>query len=181
MSYVQHCNLTSVYTTPCSQGKVSFLLVTTELSPFIHFTSPSSFPSGNHCSVLWICVLAFVFFCLFVFYIWVKSYDICLSPSDLFHLSNTLQLYIITNGKISSFLRLSSILLCVNWWFWTVVLEKTLEIPLDCTEIQPVHPKGDQSWVFTGKTDVETETPILWPPDVKSWLIWKDPDAGNRG
>ena len=67
-----------------------------------------------------------------------------------------------------------------NWCFWTVVLEKTLESPLDCKEIQPVHPKGDQSWVFIGKTDVEPETPILWPPDVKSWLIWKDPDAGKR-
>ena len=60
-----------------------------------------------------------------------------------------------------------------------VVLEKTLESPLDCKEIQPVHPKGDQSQVFTGKTDVEAEAPILWPPDVKSWLIWKDPDAGK--
>ena len=66
-----------------------------------------------------------------------------------------------------------------NWCFWTVVLEKTLESPLDCKEIQLVHPKGDQSWVFTGWTDVEAETPILWPPDVKSWLIWKDPDAGK--
>ena len=66
-----------------------------------------------------------------------------------------------------------------NWCFWTVVLEKTLESPLDCKEIQPVHPKGDQSWVFIGRTDVEAETPILWPPDSKSWLIWKDPDAGH--
>ena len=66
-----------------------------------------------------------------------------------------------------------------NWCFWTVVLEKTLESPLDYKEIQPVHPKGDQSWVFIGKTDVEGETPILWPPDVKSWLIWQDPDAGK--
>jgi len=66
-----------------------------------------------------------------------------------------------------------------NWCFWTVVLEKTLESPLDCKEIQPVHPKGDQSWVFIGRTDVEAETPILGPPDVKSWLIWKDPDAGK--
>ena len=57
-----------------------------------------------------------------------------------------------------------------NWCFWTVVLEKTLESPLDCKEIQPVHPKGDQSWVFIGRTDVEAETPILWPPDVKSWF-----------
>ena len=66
-----------------------------------------------------------------------------------------------------------------NWCFWTVVLEKTLESPLDCKEIQPVHPKGDQSWVFIGRTDVEAETPVLWPPDAKSWLIGKDPDAGK--
>ena len=66
-----------------------------------------------------------------------------------------------------------------NWCFWTVVLEKTLESPLDCEEIQPVHPKGDQSWVFIGGTDVEAKTPILWPPDVESWLIWKDPDGGK--
>ena len=66
-----------------------------------------------------------------------------------------------------------------NWCFWTVVLEKTLKSPLDCKEIQPVHPKGDQSWVFTARTDAEAEAPILWPPDVKNWLIWKDPDAGK--
>ena len=66
-----------------------------------------------------------------------------------------------------------------NWWFQTVVLEKTLESPLDCKEIQPVHPKADQSWVLIGRTDVEAETPILWPPDAKSWLIGKDPDAGS--
>ena len=64
-----------------------------------------------------------------------------------------------------------------NWRFWTVVLEKTLESPLDCKEIQPVHPKKDQSWVFTGRTDVEAETAVIWPPDTKNWLIWKDPDA----
>ena len=66
-----------------------------------------------------------------------------------------------------------------NWCFWTVVLEKTLESPLDYKEIHPVHPKGDQSWVFIGRTDSEAETPILWPPDVKSWLTGKDPDAGT--
>ena len=66
-----------------------------------------------------------------------------------------------------------------NLCFWTVVLEKTLESPLDCKEIQPVHPKGNQSWIFIGKTDVEAEAPILWPPDVKNGLIWKDPDAGK--
>ena len=66
-----------------------------------------------------------------------------------------------------------------NWCFWTVVLEKTLESPLDFKEIQPVHPKGNKSWVFIGGTDVEAETPIFWPPDAKNWLIWKDPDAGK--
>ena len=66
-----------------------------------------------------------------------------------------------------------------NWCFWTVVLEKTLESPLDRKEIQPVHPKGDQCWMFIGRTDVGAETSILWPPDVKSWLIGKDPDAGR--
>ena len=79
---------------------------------------------------------------------------------------------------------------CENWtikkgecWridaFWTVVLEKTLENPLDSKEIQPVHPKGNQSWMFIGKTDAEAETPMLWPPDVKNWLIGKDLDAGK--
>ena len=65
-------------------------------------------------------------------------------------------------------------------WFWTVVLEKTLESPLDCKEIQPVHLKGNQSWIFIGRTDAEAETLILWPLDVKNWLIWKDPDAGKE-
>ena len=66
-----------------------------------------------------------------------------------------------------------------NWCFWTVVLEKTLESPLDCKEIQPVHPKRDQSWIFSRRTDAEAETPILWPPDEKKWLIGKDPNAGK--
>ena len=66
-----------------------------------------------------------------------------------------------------------------NLCFWTVLLEKILESPLDCKEIHPVHPKGDQSWMFFGRTDVEAETPILWPPHTKSWLIGKDPDAGR--
>ena len=66
-----------------------------------------------------------------------------------------------------------------NWCFWTVALEKTLESPLDCKEIQPVHPEGDQSWVFIGRTDAEAETPVLWPPHAKSWLIGKDSDAGR--
>ena len=67
-----------------------------------------------------------------------------------------------------------------KWCFWTVVLEKTLESPLDCKEIQLVHPKGDQSWVFIGRADAKAEIPILWPPDAKKWLIWKDPDAGKH-
>ena len=66
-----------------------------------------------------------------------------------------------------------------DWCFWTVVLEKTLESPLDCKEIQPVHPKGSQSWIFIGRTDAEAETSILWPPDAKNWLIGKDPDVGK--
>ena len=66
-----------------------------------------------------------------------------------------------------------------NWCFWTVVLEKTLESPLDCKEIQPLHLKGNQSWIFIGRTDAEAETPILWPPDVKNWLTGKEPDAGK--
>ena len=66
-----------------------------------------------------------------------------------------------------------------NWCFWTVALEKTLESLLDCKQIQPVHPKGNRFLIFIGRTDVEAETPILWPPDAKSWLIWKDPDAGK--
>ena len=66
-----------------------------------------------------------------------------------------------------------------NWCFGTVVLEKTLKSPLDCKENQPVHPKGNKSWIFIGKTDAEAETPILWSPDAKDWLIWKDPDAGK--
>ena len=66
-----------------------------------------------------------------------------------------------------------------NWCFWIVVLEKTLEYPLDCKEIQLVYPKRNQFWIFTERTDAEAETPILWPPDAKNWLIWKDPDAGK--
>jgi len=66
-----------------------------------------------------------------------------------------------------------------NWCFWIVVLEKTLESPLDCKEIQPVHPKENQPWIFIGRTDAEGETPVLWPRDAKNRLIWKDPDAGK--
>ena len=66
-----------------------------------------------------------------------------------------------------------------NWCFWTVVLGKTLESPLNCKEIKLADPKGSQFWVFVGRTDVEAETPILWPPDAKNWLIWKDPNSGK--
>ena len=67
-----------------------------------------------------------------------------------------------------------------SWCFWTVVLEKTVESPLDCKEMQPVHPRGDQSWMFLGRTAAEAETSVLWSPDVKNWLIWRDPDAGKE-
>ena len=67
-----------------------------------------------------------------------------------------------------------------EWWFWTVVLKKILESPLDCTETKPVRPKGNQSWIFFGRTDVEAKTPILWPPDAKNWLLRKDPDTGKN-
>ena len=66
-----------------------------------------------------------------------------------------------------------------NWCFWTVVLDKTLESPLSCKEIQRIHPEGNQSWIFIGRTDAEAKIPILWPPDVKNWLFWKDHDAGK--
>ena len=66
-----------------------------------------------------------------------------------------------------------------NWCFWTVALEKTLESPLDNKEIQPIHPKANQTWIFTVRSDAEAETPILWPPEMKNWVIWKDPDAGK--
>ena len=74
---------------------------------------------------------------------------------------------------------LINLFIFINWCFWTVVLEKTLESLLDCKEIQPVHPKGNQSWILIGRTDAEAETPILWPPYVKNWPIWKDTDAGK--
>ena len=82
-------------------------------------------------------------------------------------------------GSENSWLVINSSLVLKNWCFWSVVLEKALKSPLDCKEIQPVHPKGNQSWVFIERTDVEAEIPTLWPPDVKIWLIWKDPDAGK--
>ena len=90
--------------------------------------------------------------------------------------------FFLTN-QVGVWCYLIVVLICTfwmkNWCFWTVVLEKALESSLDCKEIQLVHPKGNQSWVFIGRTDVEAETPILWPPDAKNWLIGKDPDAGR--
>ena len=89
-------------------------------------------------------------------------------------------LLVTVEAKVQEWWFKELLLQVTNWCFWTVVLtpqEKTLESPLDCKEIQPVHPKGDHSWVFIGRTDVEAETPILWPPHVKSWLIGKDPDS----
>ena len=84
-----------------------------------------------------------------------------------------------TTREVLIFLFYMGLQLSLNWCFWTVVLEKTLDSPLDCKEIQPVHPKGNQSWIFIGRTDVEAETPILWPHDTKNWLIGKDPDSGK--
>ena len=90
------------------------------------------------------------------------------------------QSYVLSNNHIWMLeLGYEESLVLKNWCFWTIVLEKTVESPLDCKEIQPVHPKGDQSWVFIVRTDAEAETPILWPPHAKSWLIGKDPDAGR--
>ena len=86
-------------------------------------------------------------------------------------------LLVTVEAKVQEWWFKELLLQVTNWCFWTVVLEKTLESPLDCKEIQPVHPKGDHSWVFIGRTDVEAETPILWPPQAKSWLIGKDPDS----
>ena len=93
------------------------------------------------------------------------------------HLVKAMIFPLIMNGCESWTIKKSWVL--KNWCFWTVVLEKTLKSSLDCKEIQPVHPKGNQSWIFIGKTDAEAETPILWPPDVKNRLIGKDPDAGK--
>ena len=100
----------------------------------------------------------------------LKSRDITLSTKV--HLVKALVFPVVMYGS-----EIWTIKKAKNWCFWTVVLEKTLESPLDCKEIQPVYPKGNQSWIFIGRT--EAETTILWPPDAKSWLIWKDPDAGK--
>ena len=118
-------------------------------------------------------------------YSWKESYD---QPRQ--HIKNQRH-YFANKGKSSQSYGLSSSHVWMwelnykeswvlkNWCFRTVVLEKTLESPLECREFQPVHPKGNESLIFIGRTDAEAETPILWSPDAKSWLIWKDPDAGK--
>ena len=103
-----------------------------------------------------------------------KSRDITL-PTKV-HLVEPMVFPVVMNGCESWTIKKAP----KNWCFWIMVLEKTLESPLDCKEIQPVNLKGNQSWTFIGRTDVEAETPILWLPDAKSWLIWKDPDAGKE-
>ena len=102
----------------------------------------------------------------------LKSRDITLPTKA--HLVKVMVFPVVMVDMIVAFQRKVS---TKNWCFWTVVLEKTLENPLDYKEIQPVHPKGNQSWIFIGMTNVEAGTPILWPHDVKSWLIWKHPDS----
>ena len=104
---------------------------------------------------------------------WANSPSCSVRPLTTFHFSK--QLCGMRNQSNSSFSGTSF----DDWCFWTVVLEKTLESPLDCKEIKPVHPKGNQSWIFIGRTDAEAEALILWPPDAKSWLIWKDPVSGK--
>ena len=104
-----------------------------------------------------------------------KSRDIIL-PTEV-HLVKAMVFPVVTYGSESR--NDKECWVPKNWCFWTVVLEKTLESPLDCKEIQPVHPKGHQSWIFIGRTDAEGETPILWPPDVRNWLTGKNPDAGK--
>ena len=100
----------------------------------------------------------------------LKSRDITL-PTKV-HLVKGMAFPVVTYGRESWTIK-------KNWCFWTLVLEKTLESPLDCKEIKPVNPKGNQSWIFIGRTDVEAEGPRFWPPDVKNWPIGKDPDAGE--
>ena len=89
------------------------------------------------------------------------------------------QSYVFSNSHVDVRVDYKESWVPKNWCFWTMVLEKTLESPLDCKEVQPVHPNVNQSWIFIGRTDAEAETPILRSPDVKSWLIGKDPDAGK--
>ena len=105
----------------------------------------------------------------------LKSSDITLQTKV--HLVKAMVFPVVMYGCKSCTIKKSWVL--KNWCFWTVVLEKSLESPLDCTEIEPVNPKGNQSWIFIGRTDAEAEIPILWPPDAKNGLLGKDPDAGQ--
>ena len=105
----------------------------------------------------------------------VKSRDIILLTKV--HLVKAMVFPVVMYGCESWTYKESSVL--KNWCLWAMLLEKTLESPLDCGEIKPVNPKGNQSWIFISRTDAEAETLILWPPDTKNWLIWKDPDAGK--
>ena len=112
----------------------------------------------------------------------IKNRDITYRQTSVSHLvkGSSSQSYGFSNSHVCMWeLDLKENWALKNWCFWTVVLEKTLESLLDRKEIQPVHPKGNQSCIFIGRTDVEADTPILWPPNMKSWLIGKDPDAGN--
>ena len=126
--------------------------------------------------------LKFLFICLFLF--WTSGFQNCeeihfllLKPSRLFcYDSHSKAIQLLPSFQI---LYLDMSMPPKNWWFWIVVLEKTVENPLNYKEIKPVHPKGNQSWIFIGRTDAEAEAPILWPPDAKSWLIGKDSDAGK--
>ena len=104
----------------------------------------------------------------------LKSRDITLSTKG--HLVKAMVFPVVMYGCESWTIKKAEL---KKWFFWTLVLDKTFESPLDCKEIQPVHPKGDQSWIFIGRNDIEAETPILWPPNAKSWLTGKDPDAGK--
>ena len=107
----------------------------------------------------------------------LKSRDITL-PTKV-HLVKSTVFPIVMWGCDNWTLQCSESWAMKNWFFWSVVLEKILQNPLNCKEIKPVNPKWNQPWIFIGRTDAEAETPILWPLDVKSWLIWKDPDAGK--
>ena len=116
---------------------------------------------------------------------WKKSYDqprqhIKKLRHDLANKAPSSQSYVFFSGHVWMWeVDYKENWMPKNWCFWTVVLEKTLESPLGCKEIQPVHPKGNQSWMSIGRTDAEADTPILWPPDLKKWFIGKDPDAGK--
>ena len=102
----------------------------------------------------------------------IKSRDITLLTKV--HLLKAMVFPVVMNGCESWTIKKAK-----NWCFWAVVLKETLESPLDCKKIQPVHPKGNQSWICIGRADAEAESPILWPPDAKNWLIGKDPDSGK--